>query len=54
MDMTGGVELGFDVRVKHKMPQGTQDFRSPNQGFYVLISTIGLLVPFLLHTKGGH
>ena len=53
MDMTGGVELGFDVRVKHKMPQGTQDFRSPNQGFYVLISTIGLLVPFLLHTKGG-
>ena len=34
------------------MPQGT-DFRIPNQGFYVLIGTLGLLAPFLLYTKGG-
>ena len=52
MDMTSGVELGYDVRVKHLMPQET-NFRIPNQGFYVLIGTLGLLVPFLLYTKGG-
>ena len=34
MDMMPGVELGYDVRVKHSMPLGTHDFRIPNQGFY--------------------
>ena len=52
MDLTSGVELGYDVRINHYMPQGTH-FRIPNQGFYVLIMTIPLLVPFLLYTKGG-
>ena len=52
MDLTSGVELGYDVRVNHLMPQGTH-FRIPNQGFYVLICTIASLVPFLLYTKEG-
>ena len=53
MDLTSGVELGYDVRVKHYMPQGKKHRGIPNPGFYALIITIGLLTPFLLYTKGG-
>ena len=53
MDMTPGVELGYDVRINHYMPQGKHHFRFRSQGFYVLIGTLALLVPFLLYTKGG-
>ena len=53
MDMTSGVELGYDVRVKHYMPQGKKHRGIPHPGFYALIITIGLLTPFLLYTKGG-
>ena len=53
MDLTFGIEPGYDVRINHYMPQGTQHFRFRNQGFYVLIGTLALLVPFILYTKGG-
>ena len=53
MNLTFGIEPGYEVWINHYMPQGTHPFRFRNQGFYVLIGTIPLLVPFLLYTKGG-
>ena len=46
-------KFGYDVRSENYMPQGTQYAGMPYRGFYSLISTIGLLVSFLLYTKGG-
>ena len=46
-------KFGYDVRSKSFMPQGKQYASMPYHGFYALISTMGLLVPFLLYTKGG-
>ena len=43
----------YDVRVQNYMPQGTENLGIPNRGFYALLITMGLLVPFLLYTKGG-
>ena len=43
----------YDVRVQNYMPQGTEKLGIPNRGFYALLITMGLLVPFLLYTKGG-
>ena len=53
MDITPGVELGYDVRINHYMPQGKHRFRFRNQGFHVLIGTLALLALFLVYTKGG-
>ena len=53
MDLMPGSNLGYDVRVRDHMPQGTKSLGIPNRGFYSLIITIGLLAPFILYIKGG-
>ena len=53
MNLMFSTKLRYDVRVHNYMPQRTQHLGIPNRGFYALLITICLLVPFLLHTKRG-
>ena len=46
--------LQYDTRVYYTMPQGGSGLDPiAGKGYYALVSTLALLAPFLLYTKGG-
>ena len=53
MDLDHERRLKYDARLYVTMPQAGEHDPIAGRGYYGLVSTLALLAPFLLYTKGG-
>ena len=53
MDLEHEERLQYDARLYVTMPHAGEHKPIPARGYYGLVSTLALLAPFLLYTKGG-